>query len=140
MNEQKFMTVVASGYFDPLHVGHIEYLELAKALGDKLIVLINSDEAAIRKKGRAFMSQADRMKIVGALRCVDEVVPAQDEDGSVWRSLEELKPNIFAKGGDRTVDNLPQEELNVCKKHGIKIVCGLGEKIASSSELYQSAR
>ena len=64
--------VAASGYFDPLHVGHIEYLEEAKKLGDKLIVIVNNDEQAGLKKGKPFMSQEDRLKIVKSLRCVDE--------------------------------------------------------------------
>jgi rfaE bifunctional protein nucleotidyltransferase chain/domain len=138
LSKKTLTTVVASGYFDPLHIGHIEYLELAKALGDKLIVIVNTDRAAIRKKGRAFMPEADRMKIVAALRCVDEVVLAKDDDGSVWKSLEEIKPDIFAKGGDRTPDNLPQVELDVCNSNGIEIVCNLGEKIASSSALIEN--
>jgi len=63
--------VVTSGYFDPLHVGHIECLELAKQLGDKLIVIVNSDFQAKLKKGKSFMNQEDRMKIISALKCVD---------------------------------------------------------------------
>ena len=66
--------VATSGYFDPLHVGHLECLKLARELGDKLIVIINNDLQAKLKKGKSFMSQEDRMKIVGALACVDEVL------------------------------------------------------------------
>ena len=125
--------VVTSGYFDPLHVGHIECLELAKQLGDKLIVIVNSDLQAKLKKGKSFMSQQDRMKIVSSLKCVDEVFLSIDKDKTQCKSLKFLKPNIFAKGGDRMKEEIP--ESKVCKELGIKIVDGLGEKIRSSSDL-----
>ena len=124
--------VVASGYFDPLHVGHIEYLELAKKLGDKLIVIINNDIQAQLKKSRSFMSEQDRMKIIGSLKCVDEVFLSIDKDKTQCKSLEFLKPNIFANGGDRNNDEIP--ESDICKKLNIKIVDGLGDKIRSSSD------
>tara|TARA_Y100000310_G_C20462780_1_gene706162 strand:+ start:41 stop:463 length:423 start_codon:yes stop_codon:yes gene_type:complete len=127
--------VVASGYFDPIHIGHIEYLEKAKELGDKLIVIVNNDVQIRLKKGKSFMSQEDRMKIVSSLRCVDEVFLSIDEDKSVCRSLEAIKPNIFAKGGDRTIDEIP--ETPICRELGIQIIDGLGEKIRSSSELVE---
>ena len=72
--------VVTSGYFDPLHIGHIECLELARQLGDKLIVIINNDLQAKLKKGKSFMNEKDRMKIISALRCVDEVFLSIDKD------------------------------------------------------------
>ena len=125
--------VATSGYFDPLHVGHLECLELAKQLGDKLIVIVNSDLQAELKKGESFMKQEDRMKIISALKCVDEVFLSIDKDKSQCESLRYLKPDIFAKGGDRTSDEIP--ESKVCKELGIKIVDGLGKKIRSSSEL-----
>ena len=124
--------VVASGYFDPLHVGHVEYLELAKKLGDKLIVIINNDIQAQLKKSRSFMSEQDRMKIIGSLKCVDEVFLSIDKDKTQCKSLEFLKPNIFANGGDRNNDEIP--ESDICKKLNIKIVDGLGDKIRSSSD------
>ena len=75
------MKIIATcGYFDPLHVGHLECLELAKQLGDKLIVIVNSDLQAKLKKGKSFMSENDRMKIVSALKCVDEVFLSIDKD------------------------------------------------------------
>ena len=125
--------IAASGYFDPLHVGHLECLELAKQLGDKLIVIVNSDLQAKLKKGDSFMNEQDRIKIVSALKCVDEVFLSIDKDKSQCESLRYLKPNIFAKGGDRMSDDIP--ESKVCKELGIKIVDGLGKKIRSSSEL-----
>lgn len=127
--------IVASGFFDPLHKGHIEYLRKAKALGDYLIVLINTNEATQRKKGYYFMTLEERMEIVRSLKFVDEVVTAKDDDGTVAVSLSEIRPDIFAKGGDRTIDNLPQQEIDVCKKNSIDIITGLGEKIQSSSYL-----
>tara|TARA_B100000614_G_scaffold228083_1_gene219604 strand:- start:912 stop:1319 length:408 start_codon:yes stop_codon:yes gene_type:complete len=128
------MKVVAtSGYFDPLHVGHLECLELAKKLGDKLIVIVNSDHQAKLKKGKPFMKEADRLKIVAALKCVDEVFLSIDKDKSQCESLKKIKPNIFAKGGDRTSDEIP--ESKVCKEFNIEIIDGLGAKIRSSSDL-----
>ena len=125
--------VVTSGYFDPLHVGHLECLEMAKELGDRLIVIVNSDLQAKLKKGKSFMNENDRMKIVSALRCVDNVFLSIDKDKSQCESLRFLKPDIFAKGGDRMSDEIP--ESKVCKELGIKIVDRLGEKIRSSSDL-----
>ena len=128
------MKVVAtSGYFDPLHVGHLECLELASKLGDKLIVIVNSDLQAKLKKGEAFMNEDDRMKIVAALKCVDEVFLSIDQDKTQCESLKRINPDIFAKGGDRTSSEIP--ESKICKELNIKIVDGLGEKIRSSSDL-----
>ena len=135
---KKENVVIVSGYFDPLHVGHLEYLRMASQLGDKLLVIINNDEQAILKKGESFMSEKDRMEIVFALECVDEVLISCDEDASVCKSLElaaQFKPMadlIFAKGGDRNFCEVP--EVDVCEKLGIEMVDNLGEKIRSSSE------
>tara|TARA_Y100001954_G_C15778085_1_gene588199 strand:- start:136 stop:543 length:408 start_codon:yes stop_codon:yes gene_type:complete len=125
--------VATSGYFDPLHVGHLECLELASELGDKLIVIVNSDLQAKLKKGEAFMNENDRMKIVAALKCVDEVFLSVDKDKSQCESLRQINPDIFAKGGDRTSDEIP--ESKICKELNIEIIDGLGEKIRSSSDL-----
>jgi len=127
-------TVVASGYFDPIHVGHIEYLEMAAKLGDKLIVIVNNDNQAVLKKGTPFMTEGDRLKIVSSLKCVDEVFLSIDEDPTVCRSLQAVSPDIFAKGGDRFVDEIP--EATTCKEIGAEIVDGLGMKIRSSSDYY----
>ena len=135
---KKEKVVIVSGYFDPLHVGHLEYLQMASQLGDKLLVIINNDEQAKLKKGESFMSEKDRMEIVFALECVDEVLISCDEDASVCKSIElaaQFKPMadlIFAKGGDRNFGEVP--EVDVCKKLGIEMVDSLGEKIRSSSE------
>ena len=128
------MKVVAvSGYFDPIHIGHLEYLKMAKSLGDKLVVIIDSDYQADLKKGKSFMPEEDRLEIVQALRCVDEVFLSIDKDKSVCKSLEHLKPDIFANGGDRSLEEIP--ETAVMKKYNIEMVDGLGEKIRSSSEI-----
>jgi len=129
--------IAASGYFNPLHKGHVEYLEKAKQLGDYLIVIVNSDHQRALKGSKVFMDQEERIKIVKALRCVDEVVIAIDEDTSVCKSLESLnpRPNIFAKGGDRFASEIPEAEI--CNKLGIEMVDGLGQKIQSSSWLLE---
>ena len=128
------MKVVAvSGYFDPIHVGHLEYLKMAKNLGDKLIVIVNSDYQAGLKKGTSFMPEDDRLEIVKSLRCVDEVFLSIDKDKSVCKSLEYLKPDIFANGGDRSLNEIP--ETAVMKKYNIEMIDGLGMKIRSSSKI-----
>lgn len=126
-------TVAVSGYFDPLHVGHIEMFKLAKDLGDKLIVILNNDKQAAMKKGKPFMPAEERKKILEELRCVDEVFMSIDEDRTVCKSLESVKPDIFANGGDRKNYEIP--EAKICNEIGTKIVDGLGDKIQSSSEL-----
>jgi cytidyltransferase-like protein len=135
---EKEKVIAFSGYFDPLHVGHLEGLELAKGLGGKLVVIVNSDKQAVLKKGFAFMPEGERMKIVGALKCVDEVVLSVDEDSSVCKSLAMVKPDIFAEGGDRHEGEVP--EGAICRELGIEIVDGLGKKIQSSSELAERAK
>lgn len=128
--------VVASGYFDPIHSGHIEYLEKARVMGDRLIVIINNDRQAILKKGYEFMPFKQRIEIVKAIRYVDEVFPSIDEDSTVCKSLEAVRPDIFAKGGDRFNYEIP--EADICRKLGIMIFSGLGEKIQSSSHLVRN--
>ena len=129
----KEKAVAVSGYFDPIHVGHLEMLEIAKSLGDRLIVIVNNDEQAKLKKGKSFMNERDRLKIVESLKCVDEAFLSIDKDKTQCETLKYLKPNIFAKGGDRTSKEIPESEI--CAELGIKIIDGLGKKIRSSSEL-----
>ena len=126
-------TVVVSGYFDPVHAGHLEYLKLAKDLGDKLIVIVNNNEQCVLKKGKPFMDESDRLEIVKSLKMVDDVFLSIDNDKSVCKSLEILKPDIFANGGDRSTIEVP--ESIICKKNNIKMIDGLGNKIRSSSDL-----
>lgn len=120
-----------------LHIGHIECLELAKKLGDKLIVIVNNDRQAVLKKGKEFMPFKERIEIIKAIKWVDEVFPSIDEDRTVCKSLEALKPDIFAKGGDRNAGEIPEGEI--CRRFGIKIIDGLGEKIQSSSNLISNS-
>ncbi len=143
-NKNKLIVAV-SGYFNPLHVGHLEMMEKAKRLGDYLVVIVNNDKQ-VRLKGRvSFMNEKDRVKIIKAIKWVDEVVLSMDsykwENGEIpiVKTLAKVKPNIFANGGDRRKDlaNIPESEI--CRKLNIKIVDGLGKKIRASSELIASA-
>ncbi len=137
------MTIVAvSGGFDPIHIGHVELMQRAKEMGDRLVVILNNDNWLIQKKGFTFMPERERKAIIEALRYVDEVIitkhPAGATDMSVCRELEELRPDIFANGGDRKHDNIPEYQL--CDKLGIKMAFNLGDKIQSSSWLIQKAK
>jgi len=123
--------VVISGYFDPLHIGHIEYIKLAKKLGDKLFVIVNNDYQTKLKKGKSFMNESDRLEIIKSIMWVDDAILSVDKDGTVCKSIELIKPDIFANGGDRKNKEIP--ESKICNKLGIKIIDGLGEKIRSSS-------
>ena len=125
--------VAVSGYFDPIHVGHLEYLRLSKKLGDKLVVIVNNNHQCVLKKGKPFMDERDRVEIVRSLEMVDEVFLSIDDDKSVCKSLEKIKPHIFANGGDRSTGEVP--ESTVCKKYNIQMTDGLGDKIRSSSDL-----
>ena len=133
MNHNKKISVAVSGYFDPIHVGHLEYLKMAKELGNFLIVIVNNNQQCILKKGKPFMDEKDRVEIVKALGFVDKVFLSIDTDRTVCKSLEEINPDIFANGGDRSTDEVP--ETYVCKKYNIKMIDGLGDKIRSSSSL-----
>ena len=132
------VVVVASGYLSPIHGGHIEYLEMSKALGDYLIVVVNSDKQEIMKKGSVFINCAERMKVVKALRCVDMVVEAVDQDRSISKTLEILRPHIFTNGGDQFNKEIP--ERDICERLNIKMVDGLGAKIQSSSAIIAKAK
>lgn len=133
MNKKLLKRVAVSGYFDCLHSGHIEYFKLAEKLGDYLIVILNNDKQTKLKKGKVFMPAKERKIILEALYMVGEVFISIDKDLTVCKSLERIKPEIFAKGGDRYAYEIP--EAKVCKKLGIRIVDGLGKKIQASSSL-----
>ena len=125
--------VAVRGYFDPIHIGHLEYLKLAKELGDKLVVIVNNNHQCVLKKGKPFMDEFDRVEIVRCLEMVDEVFLSIDKDKTVCASLQKIKPDIFANGGDRSTSEIP--ESIVCKKYNIEMIDGLGDKIRSSSDL-----
>ena len=126
-------TIAISGYFDPLHVGHLEYIELAADLGDHLTVIVNNDFQCELKKGKSFMPENDRVRIIQALSVVDTTFLSIDNDLSVCESLAFVQPHVFANGGDRTLGEIP--ETRVMKEYDIQMVDGLGNKIRSSSEL-----
>ena len=125
--------IAISGYFDPIHVGHVEYINNAKKLGDWLIVIVNNNKQCALKKGKHFMDENDRVLIVKNIKAVDEVFLSVDDDKTVCKSLKEVNPDVFANGGDRKNYEIP--ESTVCNENNIEIIDGLGEKIRSSSDL-----
>lgn len=128
--------VVTSGGFDPLHIGHIRLFQEAKKLGDKLIVVVNGDDWLMRKKGYVFMPLKHRMEIIRAIKGVDDVIAWDDGTPTVSGAIRKLKPDVFAKGGDRnSMDKIP--EAGACEEVGCKIVfnVGKGGKVESSSWL-----
>ncbi len=134
--------VITSGYYDPLHIGHIRCFEAAKLLGDYHIAIVNNDKQAELKKGKPFMPQNERLEIVKALRCVDEAVLSIDENRTQNATLEMLanlyKGNeiLFAKGGDYDGTIIKCAEEEICRKYSIEIFYNVGgEKIQSSSWL-----
>ena len=132
--------IAVSGGFDPLHIGHIRMMEKAAEFGP-LYVILNSDKFLLNKKGRVFMPFEERKEIIKALRCVHQVVDCIDDDQTVCRTLEELRPDAFLNGGDR-VWYVPETEI--CRKLGIAMIFGIGGgKINSSSKLcedYENAK
>ena len=149
MPEPKKQIIVAtSGGFDPLHIGHVRLFEGAKKLGDKLIVILNNDNWLKLKKGFVFMPEEQRKEIIEAIKWVDEVVISEHEsntqDISISKMLLKIKPDIFAKGGDRNPNDvpIPGSEPEVCEQIGCKIVynVGHGGKVESSSELVARAK
>jgi len=142
----KMRIAITSGYFDPMHRGHLELLDLSRAQGDVLWVIVNTDAQAALKKGKAFIDQDTRLAVTAALRVVDRAVLSIDTDGSVCATLDwligEAKAQghvaVFCKGGDRNAGNIP--EMTVLNKHGAKLIDGLGAKIDSSSRIIAGAK
>ena len=129
----KTKTILLSGGFDPIHVGHVHMIIAAAELGD-VIVVANSDDWLMRKKGYIFMPWEERAEIIGSINGVKEVTYVNDGDGTVCEALERLRPAMFGNGGDRTNKNTPEKAL--CKKLGIKMIWRLGGgKVQSSSDL-----
>lgn len=143
-NGKKIVTVVVSGGFDPVHIGHVRMFNEARALGDRLVVILNNDNWLMAKKSFVFMPEAERKEIIEAFRAVDEVVLTKHEAGttdmSICKALEEIRPDIFANGGDRKIDNIP--EVATCEAIGCEMVfnVGRGGKVQSSSELTKKIR
>lgn len=132
--------IAISGGFDPIHSGHVDYIKDAAGFG-KVVVILNSDEWLIRKKGYAFMKFAERKTILESMFHVHLVIAAQDGDDTVCITLNMLKDTIkyFGKGGDRWQSNTPEAKL--CEKHEINIIYGLGGfKTQSSSELVRNVQ
>tara|TARA_Y100000296_G_scaffold64992_1_gene76409 strand:- start:221 stop:667 length:447 start_codon:yes stop_codon:yes gene_type:complete len=138
--------VVVSGYFNPIHVGHIDYLEGAKRLGDRLVVIVNNDLQVSIKGSKPFMPIEERLVIVEALGCVTSAVPSIDDDHSVAKTIKSLWDKYscdyffdsmtFANGGDRKSDNIP--EYDICERLGINLAFNVGGgKTQSSSSLLQ---
>lgn len=126
-------TIMVSGGFDPIHIGHVRMILGAAKYGEVLVVL-NSDAWLERKKGFVFMPWEERAEIINAIRGVFAVVSTDDTDGSVCAALRQHQPTLFANGGDRGALNTP--EVLTCQEMGITLVWGLGgKKIQSSSEL-----
>ena len=138
---KKKVVVAVSGGFDPIHIGHVRMFESAKQLGDRLVVILNNDNWLVLKKGRAFMTERERKEVIESIRFVDEVILTKHTLGttdiSICNELRELKPHIFANGGDRKPSGDPVPEVAVCRELGIKMLynVGRGGKVQSSSWL-----
>lgn len=144
---KKTKHVIVSGFFNPIHSGHISMIRNAAQLGDRLTVIVNSDKQVGIKGSTPFMSESERSDIVLAIKGVDVVMVAIDEDGTVAETLQRIAQSavmqelIFAKGGDRKDDScMPLKELEVCQKYNIQVVYGVGGfvKMNSSSEILRN--
>jgi glycerol-3-phosphate cytidylyltransferase/D-beta-D-heptose 7-phosphate kinase/D-beta-D-heptose 1-phosphate adenosyltransferase len=144
--------VIVSGFFNPLHGGHVDLIEAAKAVGDHLIVIVNNDVHQMTKKGKIILDENNRARLMAALRDVDEVIIGIDPEDPTWPSTKTLEliadkyPDdelIFCNGGDRaTTSALPGPEAEMCRKKGIEMIFGVGshevEKRDSSTRINQA--
>jgi len=137
--------IAVSGGFDPVHVGHLRMFQAAHINGltehgvVDVVVILNSDEWLIRKKGFVFMPFEERKEILLGFSSVCDVVEVDDSDDTVCEALRMIKPNFFGNGGDRKSDNVP--EIDLCQKLGIELVWNLGgDKIQSSSDLVSNKK
>ena len=136
MNNGKLIMV--SGGFDPIHIGHVRMILEASKYGD-VIVVANSDDWLIRKKGYVFMPWQERAEIIESIRGVFRVEHVDDSDGTVCEAIKRIKPDVFANGGDRKDNNTP--EVALCNKLGIGLAWNVGGgKIQSSSELVSASK
>ncbi|MDA9339408.1 adenylyltransferase/cytidyltransferase family protein [Polaribacter sp.] len=136
----KRKAIIVSGYFNPIHKGHIAYFNNAKALCDTLFVVVNNDMQRGLKGAKEFQKEAERLFIVQNIKAVDKAIISIDEDRTVCKSIRFLYENNkeafdfgFANGGDQNNNSIP--EVPVCKELGIQLIDGLGDKIQSSSWL-----
>lgn len=132
--------VIVSGYFNPIHKGHLEYFSNAKALADELFVIVNSDHQRALKGSREFQDEGERLIIVSSIKGVDKAILSIDKDRTVCATLKMIAEQYskdydlaFANGGDQNNDTIP--EGPVCKENNITLIDGLGDKIQSSSWL-----
>lgn len=136
----KKKAIIVSGYFNPIHKGHIEYFNNAKALADILFVIVNSDFQRDLKGSKAFQTEDERVLIVSNIKAVDKALLSIDKDRTVCASLKKIAKDYganydlsFANGGDQNNDTIP--EKSTCDALGIDLIDGLGDKIQSSSWL-----
>ncbi len=139
---KKKRVVAVSGGFDPVHIGHVRMFQEARNLGDELVVIINNDNWLRAKKGYVFSPEEERVELIQHFPFVDRVVltkhPEEVNDRSVCDALETLRPDVFANGGDRFADNVPERTL--CERLGIEMVFNIGgTKIQSSSDMVKRA-
>ena len=138
----KIKGIIVSGYFNPLHKGHLELFKKAKEFGDQLFVIVNNDSQRALKGSVEFMKQDERILIINALEITDKTFLSIDKDRSVSATIEQIYMSLgneyelyFANGGDQ--NNSIILESNICRKLGIKLIEGLGGKIQSSSWLLE---
>ena len=134
--------IIVSGYFNPIHKGHLEYLNCAKAIADKLFVIVNNDHQRELKGSKEFQDEDERVIIISNLKAVDEVFLSIDKDRTVCETIKHISEKFgneyelaFANGGDQNNDSIP--EAVVCKELGVSLIDGLGEKIQSSRWLLE---
>jgi len=138
MNKKK--GIIVSGYFNPIHKGHIEYFNQAKALADELFVIVNNDSQRILKGSTEFQKEQERIFIVSNIKSVDHCILSIDQDRTVIKTIEKISQDFgqeydlnFANGGDQNNNTIP--ERPICDQMGISLIDGLGDKIQSSSWL-----
>ena len=142
-NKMRPKGIIVSGYFNPIHKGHIELFNQAKNLGDYLFVIVNNDFQRSLKKSKEFMLEDERLLIVKSLQITDTVIVSIDHDRTVCKTLKKIHNEYadrfqlsFANGGDQSVDIIPEKKI--CDELGINLIDGLGDKIQSSSWLLKN--
>ena len=141
----KKKAIIVSGYFNPIHKGHLEYINNAKALADRLFVIVNNDYQRELKGSKEFQDEEERMIIVSNIKAVDQAILSIDKDRTVCETLRKIAEEFgeeydlaFANGGDQDNESIP--EGPVCEEVGIDLIDGLGDKIQSSSWLLKDSK